>query len=119
MRYLIWSGLLIVCLLSPVLASGQAFRYQLQSASAAGQGNAFAADASDASALHYNPAGMTQLSGVQVAGGTSLVGASINFQGPTGAGAHGDFGGTVAIPPPSHSFVVVNLRDVGVTALGN
>lgn len=119
MRHFVCSGLVIGCLLVPVVAFGQAFRYQLQSASAAGQGNAFAADASDASALHYNPAGMTQLSGVQVAGGTSLVGSSINFRGQTGTSAHGDFGGSVAIPPPSHSFVTVNLRDVGITALGD
>ena len=112
------AGLLLFFLLSPVIASGQAFRYQLQSASAAGQANAFAADASDPSAIHYNPAGMTQLSGVQFAGGTSFVGSSINFRAPNGATAHGDFGGTIAIPPPSHSYLTVNLKDVGLSALG-
>jgi long-chain fatty acid transport protein len=99
--------------------SGQAFRFQSQSASAAGQGNVFAADASDASALHYNPAGMTQLSGVQFAAGTGLVGASITYKSPTGIPTKGDFGGSVAIPPPSHGFVTVNFRDIGITAFGN
>jgi len=120
MRNLVCSGIffVFVFLVLPIMAHGQAFRYQLQSASAAGQGNAFAADASDASAIHYNPAGMTQLSGVQISAGTSLVGASINFKGSNGSSAHGDFGGSVAFPPPSHSFFTVNLRDVGLTALG-
>lgn len=106
-------------MLLPSWASGQAFRFQSQSASAAGQGNVFAADASDASAIHYNPAGMAQLSGVQVAGGTSLVGASIKYKSPTGVDAHGNFGGSVAIPPPSHSYFTINFRDVGITALGD
>ncbi|HPV83585.1 MAG TPA: long-chain fatty acid transporter, partial [Nitrospira sp.] len=40
-------------------------RLQGQSASAAAMGNAFVAQADDPSALHYNPAGMTQLHGFQ------------------------------------------------------
>lgn len=119
MRYLVCFWLIVGCLLLPAMASGQAFRFQSQSASAAGQGNVFAADASDASAIHYNPAGMTQLSGVQFSAGTSLVGASIKYKSPTGVDARGDFGGSVAIPPPSHSYLTVNLRDIGITALGN
>lgn len=117
MRCCAWFMLAAAMAGLPTSAFGQAFRFQSQSASAAGQGNVFTADASDASAIHYNPAGMTQLSGVQLSAGTSLVGASIKFKGPTGVDARGDFGGSVAVPPPSHAYVAVNLRDVGLTGL--
>lgn len=119
MNRLTCSVLAASCLLLPGVASGQAFRFQSQSASAAGQGNVFAADASDASAIHYNPAGMTQLSGMQISAGTSLVGASIKYKGPTGVDARGDFGGSVAVPPPSHAYVTINLRDVGISGFGD
>ena len=35
------------------------------------QGNAFTAQADGASAVYYNPAGMTQLPGIQFLGGTT------------------------------------------------
>jgi len=47
------------------------------------------------------------------------VGASITYKGPAGVSASGDFGGLVAIPPPSHGYVTVNLKDVGFSALGD
>ena len=40
---------------------------------ASGMSNAFAAQADDPSALHYNPAGMTQFHGVQFMAGALLV----------------------------------------------
>ena len=54
-------------------AQAQTPRLQGQSASAAAMGNAFVAQADDPSALHYNPAGMTQLHGFQTLFGTSLM----------------------------------------------
>lgn len=119
-RHFSFSCLIILGLLFlPVAASGQAFRFQSQSASAAGQGNVFVADASDPSAIHYNPAGMTQLHGIQGSGGSSFVGSSITYKGSAGVMASGDFGGLVAIPPPSHGYITVNLRDVGISAFGD
>ena len=58
---------------SPTTVQAQTPRLQGQSASAAGMGNAFVAQADDPSALHYNPAGMTQLHGFQNLFGTSLI----------------------------------------------
>ena len=55
---------------SPTLA--QVPRIQGQGAAASGMGNAFAAQADNPSALHYNPAGMTQLRGVQIMAGGLL-----------------------------------------------
>jgi long-chain fatty acid transport protein len=70
----------------PLLATaafGQAFRIQGQGAVAQGQSNAFSAQADDPSAIHYNPAGITQLEGVQTSFGTSLIGGGASFTGPT------------------------------------
>src|SRR2546425_12327636 len=47
---------------------------QLVGTKAMGQGNAFAGQADDPSALYYNPAGITQLKGTQVSvGATALL----------------------------------------------
>lgn len=46
---------------------------QLVGVKALGQGNTFAAQADDPSALYYNPAGITQLSGTQLTLGTELL----------------------------------------------
>jgi long-chain fatty acid transport protein len=94
-------------------------RLQGQSAAAAAMGNAFVAQADDPSALHYNPAGMTQLHGFQNMFGTSLIGGTTQFTGPTGAQATGDRNGSIAWPPPGHIYLVANLKDLGLSALGN
>lgn len=84
-------------------AQAQSPRLQGQSASAAAMGNAFVAQADDPSALHYNPAGMTQLHGFQTLFGTSLIGGTTQFTSPTGAHATGDRNGSLAWPPPATS----------------
>jgi long-chain fatty acid transport protein len=102
---------------SPVQATG--FRILDQSASGAGQASAFTAQADDASAVYYNPAGMTQLRGVQFSLGTILLGGQTSFISPTGVTVRGDVGGSVAYPPPSNFYVTANLKDLGVNSLGN
>lgn len=82
-------------------------------------GNAFAAQADDPSALHYNPAGMAQLHGVQVMAGGLLSGGTTTFTSPTGVTVTGDRNGSLAWPPPGHTYIVANLKDVGITALGD
>ena len=114
-RYLFALGL--ICLLCPSLGHAQALRFQPQGAVAAGQGNAFAAQADDASAIHYNPAGLSQVDGIQVITGTALLGGSVKFNSPTGIDSRGDFGGSVALPPPSHSYVSANLGALGWDSL--
>jgi hypothetical protein len=54
-------GLLLALLALPSALFASGFRILDQSASAVGQSGAFTAQADDPSALHYNPAGMTQL----------------------------------------------------------
>jgi long-chain fatty acid transport protein len=114
-RYLLALGL--ISLLCPSLGYAQALRFQPQGTAAAGQGNAFAAQADDASAIHYNPAGLSQVDGVQVITGTALLGGSVKFDSPTGIDSRGDFGGSVALPPPSHSYVSANLGALGWDSL--
>lgn len=101
------------------MASAQVPRIQGQGAAAAGMSNAFAAQADDPSALHYNPAGMTQLQGIQLMAGALASGGSTDFTSPTGATARGDRNGSVAWPPPGHTYITANLKSLGVTALGD
>lgn len=94
------------------LASG--FQIFSQSASAAGQGAAFAAQADDPSAIYYNPAGMTQLQGVQFMAGALFVGGSTNFTNALfGTKSRGDLGGSAASPPPANFYLTANLRALG------
>jgi long-chain fatty acid transport protein len=109
---LCWVGL-------PGVASAQVPRIQGQGTAASGMGNAFAAQADDPSALHYNPAGMTQLRGIQFMAGALFSGGSTNFTSLTGVTARGDRNGSAAWPPPGHTFITANLKDLGVTALGD
>src|SRR5580765_8926649 len=109
----------LVCLLCPSLGHAQALRFQPQGAAATGQGNAFIAQADDAYAIHYNPAGLSQVGGIQVVAGTNLVGGSIKFNSPTGTDTRGDFGGSVAFPPPSYSYFSANLGYLGLNSLSN
>lgn len=76
-----WQGNLFVwfiMVLAPVLcwytttAHGAGFALIQQGTAAMGQGNAFVADASDASAIFYNPAGLNQLKRAQVYQGLFL-----------------------------------------------
>ena len=68
----------------PALAGG--FQVQQQGAKASGRGNAFTAQADDASAVYYNPAGAAQLDGWQIyLGGTALFQGDTTFTPPGGA----------------------------------
>ncbi|HEX9154749.1 MAG TPA: outer membrane protein transport protein, partial [Nitrospira sp.] len=113
----LWSGTY------PDQASAQVPRIQGQGTAASGMGNAFSAQADDPSAMHYNPAGMTQLSGVQFMAGLLFAGGTTNFTSsnpPTaGVNATGDRNGSLAWPPPGHTYLTANLKDLGVTALGD
>lgn len=104
----------------PVPSFAQVPRIQGQGTAASGMGNAFAAQADDPSALHYNPAGMTQLRGVQFMAGGLLSGGTTTFtSSATGEHSTGDRNGTVAWPAPGHFFMTAGLKDLGVTALGD
>jgi long-chain fatty acid transport protein len=115
----VWGTTFLFLLFLAASTYAAGFRTLDQSASAVGQSGAFVAQADDPSALFFNPAGMTQLRGVQTSFGTLLVGGSTNFTSPTGATTRGDFGGSVAFPPPSNYYLTANLKDLGLNALGD
>ena len=73
-------GLMLLSLLLPSAACADGFRNPFQSAVAVAQGNAFAAQADDASAIFYNPAGMTQLHGVHQLAGVAFVNVHTRFR---------------------------------------
>jgi len=115
-----WICVLSLCVACiPGMASAQAPRIQGQGAAASAMSNAFAAQADDPSALHYNPAGMTQLQGLQLMAGAMISGGVTNFTSPTGVTATGDRNGSAAWPPPAHTYITANLKDLGLTALGD
>ena len=112
-------GLLLIGITLPTALHAASFRLMDQSASAAGQGSAFIAQADDPSAVYYNPAGMTQLRRVQTSFGALLIGGSTSYRSPAGATTRGDFGSTAVSPPPLNVYATVNFKDVGITALGD
>jgi len=103
----------------PKTVFGEGFRIIDQSASATGQGAAFSAQADDPSALHYNPAGMTQLEGIQFSAGTLLIGGDVEFKSDFGPTVDGDLGGTIANPPPTTFYLTAHLPALGLSQLSN
>lgn len=103
-------------LLIPSVSQATGFRIMPQSASGAGQADAFVAQSDDPSAIYYNPAGVTQLPGVQLMMGALMVGGYTHFtNGATGAKSTGDLEGPVSNPPPLHFYLTANLKPVAET----
>ena len=110
MRWMLCSVVMLVVFSFSSNTFAQAIRFQPQGATAAGQGNAFAAQADDASAIHYNPAGLTRVMGSRVFWGESM-GGSIKYKSRTGQlDTRGDFGGSITFPPPGHFYLSANLE---------
>ncbi len=71
---------LFLLLSNTYYASG--FQINEHGAKAMALGGAFTALANDPSAIHFNPAGLTQLPGTMIYGGVSLIAPSSSFRGP-------------------------------------
>src|SRR5688572_30322522 len=71
-------------------AAAVGFRLPNQDPEAIARGNAFAATADNASAIYYNPAGITQLEGFNLRAGVYLVSGGIEYTSPTGVKAEVD-----------------------------
>lgn len=112
---LVIACILLYSLQEPTVVSAQALRFQPQGATAAGQGNAFAAQADDASAIHYNPAGLTQVNDIQAVFGIALLGGFVKAKNASGLATRGDFGGSVSFPPPGHTYISANLGALGAS----
>lgn len=74
---------LSIVIVFPATAFATGFRLPEQSASAMGMSSAFVGQADDASAVWYNPAGMTQLSGTQVMAGVIAIYPAITHENNT------------------------------------
>jgi long-chain fatty acid transport protein len=98
-------------LAEPQLSEGSGFRVFDHGGSGAGQSNAFTAQADDASAIYYNPAGLTQLRHAEFYGGFNFFGGGTNYTSPTGTQAHGDFGGAVLLPPTGDIYIAVPIPE--------
>jgi long-chain fatty acid transport protein len=75
-----WQIGLIVLLLVPTRVFPNGFDIYEQSGKAVGLGGAFTATADDPSAIFFNPAGITQLAGTQVALGACSIKPSMRFE---------------------------------------
>jgi long-chain fatty acid transport protein len=81
------------------------FRNPDQNARATGQGEAFVAQADDASAVYYNPAGLTQVAGAEAMSGGSIILRDIRFQ-PAGGGKE------VKMTDPAYTFHMYTSTDL-------
>ncbi|SDI72769.1 OmpP1/FadL family transporter [Propionivibrio dicarboxylicus] len=116
----------VAMVLLPGVISGTAVAsgFQLLEQSASGIGNAFAGSAAvaeNASTVYFNPAGMTQLQGVQLSGGVAAVNPSFTFSDKNssvgslaGTGNGGNAGGWVGIPNGYASWGVSKDLFVGL-----
>lgn len=98
----------------PKSAEADGISNPFQSGAANAQGDAFTAQADDASAVFYNPAGMTQLRGAQVLSGVEFVSINTRFRNAAGHSTHNDLGGGVGMPPPGQFFATLTTKDLGI-----
>lgn len=116
--------LALLGVLAAPLAQASGYHFGSQSASAQGTANANAAEASDASVLFYNPAGLSRLEGTQASGVLNLVlpkgrftdgGSFTQFRLPTRGGAAGDFVEPAAVP---HAYLSHRYNERLTAGLG-
>ena len=113
-------ALLILLILGRTSAWADGFRNPFQDSAAIAQGNAFRAQVDNPSAIFYNPAGMTQLHGIQHSIGAQFVSPNTTFTSPSGGTVDNSIeGGTVGLPPPAQFFITANLTDLDVDFLGD
>lgn len=79
----IFVAVVFVALLSTAIALAGGYQINEHGARAMGMGGAFVAQASDASAIFFNPAGLAYQKGINVMLGTTLIAPSTEFKGPT------------------------------------
>jgi long-chain fatty acid transport protein len=112
-------ALALFAFMVPSVVRADGFRNPFQNAAAIGQGNAFAAQADDASAVFYNPAGMTQLRGFQHVAGVEFVNVDTHFHGLDGQTTENDLGGPFGFPPPLQLFLTAAPKDFNISWLGD
>jgi long-chain fatty acid transport protein len=84
-------ALFLLLLLLPCLTLAGPIDVPMQSSKAAGEADAFTAQADDPSAIYYNPAGLTQLQGTQISAGAYYLQPVFQFHGDDGSAEHMDY----------------------------
>src|ERR1043166_7337703 len=88
-RPAIW--LLTLLVLLPISSFALGFRIPNQDAEATARGNAYVATADNPAALYYNPAGITQLEGINAQYGLHIISVNSDYHSPSGAEAKSRF----------------------------
>src|SRR5256885_5700092 len=108
----VFTGAALVLATGTVPVHAASFRILDQGAAAAGQSDAFTAQADDPSAIYYNPAGMTQLRRVQAYLGAALIGGNTPFRKGPGQTSRGGFNSPPAYPPPGNLYISGHRQDL-------
>lgn len=75
--------IILIVFTSMVTLFASGFQINEHGSKAMGMGGAFTGLANDPSAIYFNPAGITQIIGTRILGGTTLILPSSSFRGPT------------------------------------
>lgn len=105
-------------LLSASTAFGSGFSIYEQGAKATAMAGAFIAQANDASAVFYNPAGITSLDDTQLSIGTAIIMPSFDFQGPTSVDPNLYTKAKEGVFPPTHLYATYKITDELVAGFG-
>src|SRR5581483_157794 len=98
-------------LFNPTPAQALGFRIPNQDPEAIARGNAFVATADNPSAIYYNPAGITQLDGVNAQFGTHIISINSTYEAPGGGTYHSKFG-VQAVP---EFYLTDKLKDYPIS----
>lgn len=100
------------------LAYSNGFQINEQGAKALGMGGAFVAQADDPSAVYFNPAGITQLDGIQLSLGVSPISPRAKFENTSGKTTDAEKN-TFYIPNFYYTQKLTDKLSVGVGAFSN
>jgi long-chain fatty acid transport protein len=100
----------LVVIMSASLAYGSGFSIYEQGAKASALGGAFIAQANDLSAIFYNPAGITQLKGLNVGLGATIILPQFSFTGPTSYDPNYYNEAEKEVFPPPHFYITNPCR---------
>ncbi len=105
----------IVLLISSGIAFTAAYQISEHGTRAMGMGCAFVAQASDASAVFFNPAGIAYLEGWNILGGTTLIAINADFTGPTPSTQKTEMEDQIFFPPHAYvSYTMENNLSFGI-----
>jgi len=99
-----------VCLL-PHIVFASGFQLNEHGARAMGQGGAFAARASDPSAIYFNPAGIGYLKGLNIMAGTTMIIPLVAFRGPSNFNTNQETKMNNLVFFPSNVYVTYSIEN--------